>query len=229
MALAVGVGAEQAEQVGAERAPGGPGLLAVEHPAAALVVARGPARERGQVAAGVRLAPALAPEVLAAGHAREDVGLLLGRAELEDRRGEQEDAVLRDPLRAAGPVVLLLEDQPLPQRGGPAAVLLGPGHHRPAVRRTASAPSRGAGRSPPRCRPTMLPVVAGAPRGQVLGQPGPGLGVRNGVLGRSLHSRSIRRSAPRSRVDARAEGRPRPRPRSGRSARPRSGPRRPRR
>ena len=69
VALALGVGAEQAEQVGAEGAPGGPRLLAVEHPAAPLVVAPGPAGQRGQVAAGVGLAPPLAPEVVAPGHA----------------------------------------------------------------------------------------------------------------------------------------------------------------
>ena len=57
--------------------------------------------------------------------------LLLG-AELEDRRGEQEDPVLGDPLRPARPVVLLLEDQPLHRRGVPPAVRLRPRDHGPA-------------------------------------------------------------------------------------------------
>ena len=127
----VGVGAEQPEQPVAERAAGGPGLLAVEHPAAAVVVAGGPALDAGEVGAGVGLGPALAPQVLGRRHPGQEAGLLLVGAELEDGRGEQEDAVLGDPLGTARPVVLLLEDQPLPQRGAPAAVLLGPRHDRP--------------------------------------------------------------------------------------------------
>ena len=53
--------------------------------------------------------------------------LFLG-AELEDRRREQEDAVLRDALRRARAVVLLFEDQPLPERRIASAVLLRPRH-----------------------------------------------------------------------------------------------------
>ena len=135
---ALRVGAEQPEQVRAERAAGGPGLLAVEHPAA--VDLPGLAGHRGQVAAGVRLGPALAPQVLGAGHAGEDPVALLGVAELVDARGQQEDAVLGDPGRGAGPVVLLLEEEPLPERRAAAAVLGRPGHHRPPVGEEASLP-----------------------------------------------------------------------------------------
>src|SRR4029077_3690819 len=56
------------------------------------------------------------------------------RAELEDRGREQEDAVLRDALGRTGAVVLLLEDQPLPQRRVATAVRRGPGHDRVARR-----------------------------------------------------------------------------------------------
>ncbi len=87
----------------------------------------------GQVAAGVGLGPALAPQVLGPCHAGQDVVLLLLRPEFEDGRRQQEDAVLRDPLRTAGPVVLLLEQQPLPQRRIATAVGLGPRHDRPPV------------------------------------------------------------------------------------------------
>ena len=54
------------------------------------------------------------------------------RAELEDRRREQEDAVLRDALRRAAAVVLLFEDQPLPEARVASAVLLRPRHDRVA-------------------------------------------------------------------------------------------------
>jgi hypothetical protein len=52
---------------------------------------------------------------------------------LEEGGGEQVDAVLGDPSGRTGGVVLLLEDQPLQEGGVAAAVLLGPGHDRPAV------------------------------------------------------------------------------------------------
>ena len=131
MALGVGVAAEQAEQVRAERAAGRPRLLAVEEPAAVDAPCSG--ADRREVAARTGFRPALAPQVLCGGHAREDVVLLCLRAELEQRRREQEDAVLRDPLRSARPVVLLLEQQPLPQRRAAAAVLDRPRHGGPPV------------------------------------------------------------------------------------------------
>src|SRR5439155_245995 len=53
---------------------------------------------------------------------------------------EQEDAVLGDPLWRAGAVVLLLEEQPLPQGRAAAAVPLRPRHHRPAGLEEAALP-----------------------------------------------------------------------------------------
>src|SRR5690606_10375982 len=44
----------------------------------------------------------------------------------EDGRRQQEDAVLSHPARRPGAVVLLLEDQPLPERSAAAAVLFRP-------------------------------------------------------------------------------------------------------
>jgi len=125
------VGAKQAEQVGAERAPGGPRLLAVQPPAAPLLVSYRAARDRGQVAAGAGLGPALGPQVGRGGHPRQDALLLFRRAELEDTGSEQEDPVLGNPLRPAGPVILGLEDQPFPQRRVAAAKLGRPGDGRP--------------------------------------------------------------------------------------------------
>jgi hypothetical protein len=52
------------------------------------------------------------------------------RAELEHGRREEEDAVLGHALGRTRGVVLLFEDQPLPQGRFPAAVLARPRHHR---------------------------------------------------------------------------------------------------
>ncbi len=109
----VGVAAEQAEEVGAERPAGGPGLLTGQAPTAGGVVGGGAALDAGQVAPGVRFGPALTPQVLGGGHAGQDPVLLVGGAEREDGGREEEDPVLGDALGTPGSVVLLLEDQPL--------------------------------------------------------------------------------------------------------------------
>src|SRR5262249_7161350 len=126
VALRLGVGAEEPEEVGAERTTGRPRLLPGEAPATGRLVADRPRGDAGQVAARLGLRPALAPGLLPIRHLRQEAVLLGGRAELEERRREQEDPVLGDPLRRAGPVVLLLEDQPFPQAGVATAVRLGP-------------------------------------------------------------------------------------------------------
>ena len=133
------------------------------------------------------------------GHLGEDAVLLLRRAELEDRRREQEDAVLRDALRRAGAVVLLLEDQPLPQARVAAAVLARATTPPPSGRRRACAPTRGARRSPRGCRPTAAPGGARWPRAR--------RGTRRGTLlgggEREVHGR-------RDRSGAAPDGRNRP-------------------
>jgi hypothetical protein len=132
-------------------------------------VAHGAALDGGQVAARVGFGPALAPQVLPGGHAGQDPVLLGSRAELEDGRGEQEDAVLGDALGGAGPVVLLLEDQPLHRRRVPPAVRGGPRHHGEAGVEEGPLPRQVGGEA-----------VAGVTRRQVVGdvgaQPGPALG-----------------------------------------------------
>jgi len=97
-------------------------------PRVGLVVSDRAALDPGEVAAGVGLRPPLAPGLLARRHAPQDAVLLLLGAEFEDGGREQEDAVLCHPLRRARRVVLLLEDQPLPEGRLPAAVLAGPRH-----------------------------------------------------------------------------------------------------
>ena len=64
---------------------------------------------------------------------------------------EEEDAVLADPARGPGPVVLLLEDQPLEDADAAPAVLGGPAHHRPPVGGQPALPAPGAARTPRRC------------------------------------------------------------------------------
>ena len=157
VALGLRIGAEQAEQVGAEGAAGGPGLLPGEPPAARRLVAHRAALGRGQVAAGAGLRPALAPEVLGRRHPRQDPVLLLGGAELEQGRGEQEDPVLGDPLAARRPGSTPPRRSATPRsrrrgRRRPRART-----RRPSAPRAAASPTRGAGRSPRRVSPEARP------------------------------------------------------------------------
>ena len=131
VAAGLRVAAEQAEQPVGEQRARRPGLLAVDD--IVVAIADRAARDRGHVGAGVGLAPALRPHVVAARHARQETRLLLGRAELHQCRPEQQDAVLVHAHRCVGRVVLLLEDQPLDQVGTAAAQFLGPDHAAPAA------------------------------------------------------------------------------------------------
>src|SRR3546814_12069268 len=110
-------------------------------------------------------------DLVTSGHAPQDPGLLLRRAELEDARREQEYAVLRHPCRAPGPVVLLLEEEPLPQRRASAAVPRRPGHGCPAADEEASPPAQVLG-APDPCFPRAPPPPPVAPPpGQVPPKP----------------------------------------------------------
>src|SRR5690606_17547053 len=66
--LRLRVGAEQSEQVGAEGASGGPGLLPGQPPPAGLLVPFGAAADAGEVTAGHRLRPALTPQIRSEEH-----------------------------------------------------------------------------------------------------------------------------------------------------------------
>ena len=132
VALGLRIGAEQPKYVGAEGATRRPRLLAREPPAALDLVAHGLALDPGEIAPGIRLRPALAPEVHRARHAGEDLVPLLLGPESEHRRGEEEDPVLGHALRPARPVVLLFEDEPLHRGRVAPAVRLGPRDDRPA-------------------------------------------------------------------------------------------------
>ena len=115
---------DQQAQVG-DVGVAGPDLLAVDDEVVAVAHALG--FERGQVAAGVRLGEALAPDFVA----REDAGqvafLLLFGADGDDRRPDQSLADRAHPLRGVGQGQLFLEDGLLDERGAAAAEFLGPG------------------------------------------------------------------------------------------------------
>jgi hypothetical protein len=88
--LAARVGAAQDEDpVGVLRV-GGPGLLPVEQEVVTLVF--GAELERREIAAGVRLRVALAPDLLAREDLRQEALLLPLRAELHDQRRHHREA-----------------------------------------------------------------------------------------------------------------------------------------
>ena len=80
----------------------------------------------GEVAARVRLAEQLAPQLLGAEDLREPPGLLLGRSASEDRGPDEVDADAPDELRRAGPRELLGDDVVADRARVATAVLLGP-------------------------------------------------------------------------------------------------------
>ena len=131
MARRIGVGPAHHEapvgQVGQRR----PHLLPGDHPLVA--VALGPGLDVGQVAAGVGLGVALAPELGALPDRREEAGLLLGRAVVDQRRAEQPLAHDVDPPGGGGPGVLLVEDDLLGHGGAPPTVLDRPAQAGPAA------------------------------------------------------------------------------------------------
>ncbi len=136
-----------------------------------------PRADAGEVAAGVGLGPALAPDLVARRHRRQEARLLRVGAVLEHGRREQEDAVLAHPLRRPGAVVLLLEDEPLEDADVAAAVLGRPADDGPAVVEHGALPGA-----------VGLEAVGRIERGERVGrdvrlQPGPGLGPEGLVLG----------------------------------------------
>ena len=207
VALGLGVGAEDAEAPVGEGAAAGPRLLAVEHPAVAGAVSRA-ARERMPA----RSLPASgsdqpwhqisSPAAIGGQEAR-----LLGLGPvLEHGRGEQEDAVLAHPGGGPGPVVLLLEDEPLEDPDVAPAVLGRPADDRPAVLEHGALPG-----------PVGLEALGRIERGEGLGrdvrrQPGPGLGPEGLCSGLKVRSMAQRISHSGSR---RCQGRRRSRPRAG--------------
>ncbi|MCY1519810.1 hypothetical protein D9M68_545740 [compost metagenome] len=89
MGLAVRLGADQREAPFGQVRLGGPDLAAVDKPAGGF--GAGPGAHGGQVGAGLGLGVALAPDLAAIPDARQEQGLLRGRAEAQ--QGGREDRV----------------------------------------------------------------------------------------------------------------------------------------
>ena len=165
MALGRRVAAEEAEQASRRRRP------RVHH--AFWPESRQPPRASSRTARlwmPARSLPALgsdhpcAQSVLARRHARQDAVLLLGRAEVKERRREQEDPVLGDALGRTRGVVLLLEDEPLDEAGVASPVASRPRRRPPSGPRRGASPSGDAARNPRRCRPTGADRAGRSPR-----------------------------------------------------------------
>ncbi len=129
------VGAHQHEDPVGVVGERGPDLLAVDDEVVA--VEHGLGAQRGEVGAGIGLAVALAPDVLAGEDARQMEALLRRRAVADQQRPEHDDAHVAHP-RAAVALVLLDQDQMLGRRQAHAAVLARPAGREPAVPRPAS-------------------------------------------------------------------------------------------
>ena len=98
-------------------------------------------RSDGQVASGVGLAEALAPDLVAAQDRRQVALALLGCALGDDGRpGVEEADEVHPDVGRAGPLALLLEDQLFDRRGAPAATLVRPVDPGIARRRRAALP-----------------------------------------------------------------------------------------
>ena len=84
--------------------------------------------ERREVAAGAGLAEALAPDLVAGEHGRDEAAALLLAAVVDERRTEQADAERVQDRRGVGARQLRLEDRLLDLRGAAAAPLGWPVH-----------------------------------------------------------------------------------------------------
>ena len=120
------IGAAQHEDPVRPRAEGGPDLLPVQHEVVA--VEDGAGLERRQVAAGTGLAEALAPDLVAGEHGRDEAAALRFAAVVDERRTEQPDAERVQDRRGVGARQLRLEDGLLDLRGAAAAPLGWPAH-----------------------------------------------------------------------------------------------------
>ncbi len=123
--------AEQAERPVGEGGAAGPDLVAVQNVGVALEF--GGRSNAGQVAAGLRFRPGLRPDLVPSGHWRQEARLLFGRTIFDESWAQQEDAVLIDPPRCAGPVIFFLENQPLDEVQPASAVFRRPGDHAPVA------------------------------------------------------------------------------------------------
>src|SRR5262249_12842623 len=109
----------------------GPDLLAVDDVRVATTL--GPGAEARQVGARARLREALAPELVAVHHRREEALALGGRAVREQRGADEIDVGLRRRTGRADLVERLVEEPALHDGGAATALLARPGDRRPAT------------------------------------------------------------------------------------------------
>src|SRR5207245_1302888 len=120
------VGAREDEDPVGRRAEGGPHLRAVQHEGVAVEPRRG--LERGEVAARPRLAEALAPDLVAREHGRDEAAALRLAAVVDERGAEEPDAEDVENGWRVGARQLGLHDRLLDLGAAAAAPLLGPVH-----------------------------------------------------------------------------------------------------
>ena len=187
---------------------GGPHLLAGDHPL--VPVQFGPGLDVGQVAPGVGLGVALAPQLGPGQDRGQEAGPLCGGAVLDEGRADQPLAQDTDPTRGACPDVLLVEDDLVGDGRPPAPVLDRPADAGPPVGGQHVLPLE-AGLEPERlvARPAP-PTQRGELADHVIGQPGPDL-LAEGFVLRSISevhgsggSCDVVRLAGRARVPSRA-------------------------
>jgi hypothetical protein len=184
------IGAHQGEDPVAEAAQRGPDLLSVDHELVAL--AHRPGAQRGEVAAGVGLAVALAPDLVAGEDAGEVSALLLRGAVDHQGGAEQAHPQSVDPVGRAGEDVLLVEDRLLHHRGAAAAVLPRPGDGAQAGVEEGALPAavalEGLAARLPVGRPGVLDLLT------VIGEPAAHLVAEGGILAAQLevHASNLR-------------------------------------
>ena len=122
---------EQSERPVGKDGATGPYLVAVQHVLVAIVRGRG--SNSCQITPRHRLRPRLRPDFLAARHRRQEALLLFFRPKFDQRRPEQENAVLTDPSRSTGTRIFFFEYQPLDEVQPAATIFRRPGHHAPVA------------------------------------------------------------------------------------------------
>jgi hypothetical protein len=127
----VGVGADERQYHVCVVCPGRPHLLSVDHEVVAVTHRSGP--KRGQIGAGTRLAHPQRCGDLGTQDRYRPLLLLLGRAEGDERRGDDPDALRVEARDDPAAAQLRLQDVLLQDRCVPAAELRRVARHQPAV------------------------------------------------------------------------------------------------
>jgi hypothetical protein len=149
-----------------------------------VAAANGASPQTGEIAAGIGLRIALAPQLVGAEDARQVPPLLLFGPPVNKRRAQQVQRARRRQNRRTGGKIFLVEDHLLHKAGAPAAIFLGPGDPDPAGGVHCLLPCNALfERLPVRCDPLISGIVDADLSRQVTFEPAPELGTECGVLG----------------------------------------------